>query len=70
MTIPERPDCEVRALVKTLLLEHDDATAVAQLLVEFARTCEQIGLGRSAERFRAGAEQLLGHSGQLTLQGI
>lgn len=70
MTTHDRSDCEVRALVKTLLQEHDDATMVAQLLVEFARTCQQIGLDRSAERFRVGAEQLLGRGGQLALQGI
>lgn len=70
MTIAARPDCEVRALVKTLLLEHDDAATVAQLLVEFARTCELIGLERSAQRFRAGANQLLDCADQLALQGI
>jgi hypothetical protein len=70
MTISTRPDCEVRALAKTLLLELDDATMVAQLLVEFARTCEMIGLDRSAERFRVGADQLLDCADQLALQGI
>lgn len=70
MTNTARPDCEVRALVKTLLLEHDDATAVAQVLVEFARTCDRIGLDRSAERFRTGADQLLECAEQLALQGI
>ena len=70
MTNTPRPDCEVHALVKSLLLEHDDATAVAKLLVDFARTCDHIGLERSAERFRVGAEQLLGRGGQLALQGI
>ncbi len=70
MTIAAPPDCEVRALVKTLLQEHDDTDAVARLLIEFARTCDHIGLERSAERFRDGAAQLLAPGGQLALQGI
>lgn len=70
MTISTQPDYEIHALVKTLLLEHDDTALVAQLLVEFARTCEMIGLDYSAQRFRAGANQLLDCGDQFGLQGI
>ena len=70
MTDPDRSDCEVHALVKCLLQEHDDASAVAEVLAQFARTCEQIGLLRSAARFRAGVTQLQPPAGQLALQGI
>lgn len=58
MTAEQPVDGEIDDLAHSLLGAHGSAEEVAQMMIDFARTCEAIGLSQPAARFRAGAQGL------------